>query len=248
MKVEKYLIVEKVELSFVGNAPYRLFLRDPQDYQLKSEFTIGREELIEANIDPTDRIIGKKVLISLKSAKGSREDSNSKTLSIQELQRLTSTDWSYATIPPGKRKEERYIIRLKTTVMGGTLTILPCPLYKLELSLTEQEYEKVRRLPKGSVFKIGYRLEISDFTDIVLSYQSYFNSPRILPKGYMLPAVEIEARSIDGNIKACESICETLMDKAKEIFKLRHHSVHLSVERYCKDDRKGSGLSLKNRT
>jgi hypothetical protein len=49
-------------------------------------------------------------------------------------------------------------------------------------------------------------------------------------KGYMLPEIEIEARSIDGNIKACESICQTLMEKSKEIFRLRHHSVHLSVE------------------
>ena len=49
-------------------------------------------------------------------------------------------------------------------------------------------------------------------------------------KGYMLPGIEIEARSIDGNIKASETICQTLMEKAKGIFNLSHHSIHLSVE------------------
>ena len=49
-------------------------------------------------------------------------------------------------------------------------------------------------------------------------------------KGYMLPGIEIEARSIDGNIKACEAVCQTLMEKSKEIFNLKSHSIHLSVE------------------
>lgn len=49
-------------------------------------------------------------------------------------------------------------------------------------------------------------------------------------KGYMLPGIEIEARSISGNIKACKSICKTLMEESKEIFNLKGHSVHLSVE------------------
>jgi len=35
----------------------------------------------------------------------------------------------------------------------------------------------------------------------------------MLSKDYMLPGIEIEARSIDGNIKACEFICQTLMEK-----------------------------------
>ena len=50
MKIEKYLIIEKIELTSAGNAPYQFFLYDPQDIELKSEFTLGRKELIEANI------------------------------------------------------------------------------------------------------------------------------------------------------------------------------------------------------
>lgn len=356
MRIEKYLIIEKLELTSAGNAPYRLFLRDPQNYQLKSEFTIGREELIEANIEPTDRIIGKRLLVCLKSEKWSQDKSAPEIVTIQDLQKIGSINWSYGSVPPGKRKEEKHTARLHTPVWGGTLTILPCPLYKLELSLTEEEYEKFRKLPKATVFRINLHLERKKFTDIVLTYRSYFNSPRILPegyldksipliksaidyfkddidvishlsglefrieteeketrynpakwqhdyfliepygrnwkemyiknakkvdgvlkerfknrlpiqiegkfyhdvevisyegkqpcpvqeitiglgaglcfsKGYMLPAVEIETRSIDSNIKACESVCQTLMERAKELFKLKHHSVHLSMER-----------------
>jgi len=261
-----------------------------------------------------------------------------------------------------KQKKRRYIVHLKTPGVGGTLTILPCSLYNLELSLTDEEYGRFRRLPKATAFKISLQLERKEFTDIVLTYQSYFNSPRILPKGYieesipliewainyfkndidvvshlsglefyietrekegrynpakwqrdyflvefygrnwkemyiknakkvdgilkerfknklpiqigekfyhnaeiisyagkqyhlvqeisiglgaglcfsksyMLPGIEIETRSIDGNIKACKSVCQALMKKAKETFALKHHSVHLSVERYGGDDK-----------
>ena len=82
MKIGKYLIIEKVELASADNAPYQLFLRDSQDCQSKSEFTLGKEELIEANIDPTERIIGKRLLIKLKSEKWSQEGGNSNLLTI----------------------------------------------------------------------------------------------------------------------------------------------------------------------
>lgn len=333
MRIEKYLIIEKLELTSAGNAPYRLFLIDPQNYQLKSEFTIGREELIEANIEPTDRIIGKRLLVCLKSEKWKQDKSAPEIVTIQDLQKIISINCSYGSVPP-----------------------LPCPLYKIELSLTEEEYEKFRKLPKATAFRINLHLERKRFTDIVLTYRSYFNSPLILPKGYidksipliksaidyfkddidvishlsglefrieieekesrynpakwqrdyfliepygrnweemyiknakkvdgvlkerfknrlpiqiegkfyhdveitsyegkqhypvqeitiglraglcpgkgyMLPVVEIEARSIDGNIKTCEYVCQILMEKAKEIFNLKHHSVYSSIEK-----------------
>lgn len=53
------------------------------------------------------------------------------------------------------------------------------------------------REKEKSAFKIKLSLEGNRHTDIVLTYRSYFNSPRILPKGYIKGIIPLIERAMD---------------------------------------------------
>ncbi len=53
-------------------------------------------------------------------------------------------------------------------------------------------------------------------------------------KGYHLSSIEIETRSVSGNLKACETVCKRFIEKAKETFDLKKEAIHIQSQEYIK--------------
>ncbi|MBI3922132.1 MAG: hypothetical protein HY318_11995 [Armatimonadetes bacterium] len=61
-------------------------------------------------------------------------------------------------------------------------------------------------------------------------------------ESHWLPSVVVEARSVDGNRKACEAICDSLCEQATGLFKVKFDHQSLTVEEI------GSGAPVKSET
>lgn len=362
MRIKKKLRIEKLELSQIKNEKYQLLLQDTVDWEVKSKFSLGEDELISGNINPNEKILGKDLVVILDSLKLEENKIGKNSLHIVDLKRVETAYWDYHTIPNSKLKKSRYVLRLKTPILGGIIAPVPSPYYDLKISLNEEEYQRVKRVSAGTIFEISYFLDPVEFKDIVVDYRCNLNSPRVfslgyagkiipliqeaidyfegdidclshlsgidielegspadrkreqfgsrfwkrdyfltesygkdwvdrfkedidkvdkilreryknkLPmtpvkefydrieicayeakkehfieeisvgllakytfeKSYHLPSIEVETRSISGNLKACESVCKRLIEKTRKIFGLEKEAIHIQSEEYIR--------------
>ncbi len=203
MRISKKLRIEKLELVGTRNGRYELLLQDPDNWELKSKFSLGEDELISGNLNPTERILGKDLAVTLDASKLKENKITKNTLHIIDLRKVERTHWNYHFIPKAKSKKNQYILHLKTPMPGGTLVLVPLPYYDLKISLNEEEYQKIKSLSPSTTFGISCRLDSVKFEDIVVTYRCCLNSPQVFPPKYadkIIPLIQAGIDYFEGDI------------------------------------------------
>ena len=88
MRISKKLRIEKLELIGTRNGGYELLLQDPDNWELKSKFSLGEDELISGNLNPTERILGKDLAVTLDASKLKENKITKNTLHIVDLKKV----------------------------------------------------------------------------------------------------------------------------------------------------------------
>lgn len=203
MKLRKKLRIEEFKICGMRNGRYELFLRDLECWELNSKFSLGKDELIFGNLNPSEKILGKDLAITFVSTKFKYNEREGNKLYIVDLEKTETAGWNYYSIPKSKSKKSRYILHLKTPIPGGSLVLVPLPFYDLKISLNEAEYQKVKRLSPSTVFEISYCLDLVGFEDVIVTYRCSLNSPRVFPLGYankIIPLIQAAIDYFEGDI------------------------------------------------
>lgn len=93
------------------------------------------------------------------------------------------------------------------------------------------------------IFPAGYAERMTQLAQAMLAY---FNGEVDVVghycgiesrKGYHLPSIVIQARSVSGNRKACQQACQTLGETAASLFAVRFDHASLAIEEIRDEDR-----------
>lgn len=157
MKLNKELVIEKLEFTNFVNAPCKIFARSDN---LESTF------IVKDNF--TKDVIGKKILLTLESKefKGFGENNvrsfEKDIVLIGSIRREEKTNFTLSYFRDSdKFSETKMILTLQSpsTADGIHPSPMPCPYYEISLQLTEDEYSEVCELPANAVMKLSFTVK-----------------------------------------------------------------------------------------
>lgn len=153
---EKYRITE-IKATWIQNAPYRLTLRDPEEPLAEGEeestVTLDAQTANKFDIPLSLGLVNNKATVCLVSKRSARDMMGPNDLVIRSLKKEEVTTLPF-TYRPHQLVETRRVVELRTPQGGGTLSLVPCPLYRFKIRLTEEEYEAFKNLPPRTVFEL----------------------------------------------------------------------------------------------
>ena len=161
MELEKKLIIDHFIFSRVKNA---LFTIKAVEGIYESELNFDNETLAEYDIDPHKDLVNTEIIITLKSRELKDQENSligllkKDDVLIRGIERKQVVSWLYGVIPPEKLEKEFYSAHFQSYCGGGSVSIMPCPFYKLNLGLDRDEYLSLKSLSKKTVMKVSFRL------------------------------------------------------------------------------------------
>lgn len=211
MKIIRNLTVTKLEIRHRFEGKYVLTLSEPSTWpEAESTLTLRVEDAIRFGLDPAEELVGTEVELTLQALPYDREAPSPDTVIITGLTASREVSHHYTWIPPDKSVRCTFRLSLKTPVMGGTLVVLPSTYYELNLSLSPEEYRRVRRLPANTAFQVSLRPASRRFKDIVLTCRATLDDPRVFPPDYaarMIPLARAMIEHLGGDVDVVEHYC-----------------------------------------
>ncbi|RLG12720.1 hypothetical protein DRN73_01585 [Candidatus Pacearchaeota archaeon] len=161
MRLEKRLVVDSFTSQRVRNAPFVLKAGE-------NVLTFDRETLKKFGLSPSRKLVGKDLIVILKSRKIKY---NHSTIAVKPLTDLKDNDVlirrvekkethskEYSLMFPEINKVE-YRAFFSTGFFGNYGSEFPCPFYDLDFEINEKEYQELKKLPKNTVMNVGFSLE-----------------------------------------------------------------------------------------
>ncbi len=159
MRLEKRLMIDSFTSQRVRNAPFVLKAGE-------NILTFDRKTLRKFGLNPSRKLVGKTFVVALKSRKIKyHRDVPPRLLSdlkdddvlIRGIEKKETHLKEYSLIRPGQDKVE-YRAFFSTPSLISSYSELPCPFYELNLEITEDEYKKLKRLPKDTAMQVDFSL------------------------------------------------------------------------------------------
>jgi len=211
VKIVRNLTLTKLEIRHRFEGKYVLTLSEPSTWpEAESTLTLRVEDAIRFGLDPGEELVGTEIEMTLQAIPYDREARSPDTVIITGLTASREVSHHYTWIPPDKTVRCAFRLSLKTPVMGGTLVVLPSTYYEINLSLSPEEYRRVRRLPADTAFQVSLRPASRRLKDVILTYRATLDDPRVFPPDYaarMLSLARAMIEHLGGDVDVVGHYC-----------------------------------------
>lgn len=211
MKITRNLTVTKLEIRHRFEGKYALTLSQPSAWpEAESTLTLRVEDAIRFGLDPAEELVGTEIELTLQAIPYDRKARSPDTVIITGLTASREVSHHYTWLPPDKSVRCTFRLSLKTPVMGGTLVVLPSTYYEINLSLSPEEYRRMRRLPANTAFQVSLRPASRKFKDVILTCRATLDDPRVFPPDYaarMIPLARAMIEHLGGDVDVVGHYC-----------------------------------------
>ena len=146
VKIVKDLYITEIKISNISNAPF--VIEAIGSYS--NRFTINEEILNNWGIIPSNKIIGKSLLLELESIQPTDNDYN--LIKINYFEKIVRRRFRY--LPSPSHLDEIEFI-MSSSTPRTKLEPDPCPFFEILISLKESEYKALNKLPADVSLKIS---------------------------------------------------------------------------------------------
>lgn len=166
MKLIKKFLITEVSANYALNTPFHLTLQSERHSMNDSTIALNQEVAKRYEIPFSIDLVNTSLICSFEAQEhpvlpDEKIDYHSVTdadLLLDLLFKLEEMNPMWYFVPARKNYTTQRVLHLVTFGSGGE-GILPCPCYDFYLSLTEKEYQKCKRLPLNTMFRLSYSLE-----------------------------------------------------------------------------------------
>jgi len=164
MEIRKTLIVNALQKSRSSNVPYKIELIGDNNTNSKIYFdkpSLRKNMLLLEDIFPEKRL---EIILNSGRVKRSGTDIlgnlDKNSLEINSLLMSKKQTRHYMHLPTPSKHDSLVYLGLFKSFKGDNgihLHIIECPLYDISLDLTEDEYNRLIKLPGPAIMRVGFK-------------------------------------------------------------------------------------------